>query len=317
LAIEAPNYTNPSGGLNGGFRVENIATLAPSNPGVNNAISISAFIDNLNGRGSGGTLANPQLIEAINPLCNQFAVAQGGSVSDVQCVESDVLQSFAPTNVDEPFNANSPTVFAYSATAERNTTGATPQRPNGAYMVVSANTANTNDWFAYGLVLSRVQYEGIRIEDFPLDTLHGFTHAAISDYSNSARVLNIKGTHATAIVDMSGEVGIPNFILGPSSVSANFVVANSANFNTEWSVDSGGTAAEFSIMGWRDRGAEEYQILKNASNNLQFVDFVHTVTFMNYVQSTQVLEISHIPTSCSGHPSGTEWNNAGVVNICP
>jgi hypothetical protein len=37
----------------------------------------------------------------------------------------------------------------------------------------------------------------------------------------------------------------------------------------------------------------------------------------NFVQFSKTLVLGGVPTSCSGWPSGTLWNNSNVINICP
>ena len=321
--VIASNYTDPSGNLNGGLRILNLAQSESTytNPGPGDAISASIFIDNLNGRSSNGTTMNPGLFEALNVLCQQFSVGAGGSVAASQCVEADVIQSQASADPTDPLAGPTPYVTAYSATAELNPS---PQNVAMAYLAVSANSANKTDWFQNGYVATRMNYSGFRCEDFPADALHGFTNGCFLDTSQSPTVVMVGGTHGI-IVDLGPMAANPGaFATGRASADSVFTFNNSANHNVELRADSGVSSPEISSLGLSDRAVDKYTLNKDASNNLLITDVTNSVNFITYNLSGQSLafagKVNLVGVSGGGSPAKyvcVDGSNLMVLSAAP
>lgn len=74
-------------------------------------------------------------------------------------------------------------------------------------------------------------------------------------------------------------------------------------------VSLGATSGHFSIS--KSTGASDDYIQGKLDTSVVWnVDVTGTAKFPSVI-------VSSIPTSCSGKPTGTLWNNSGVVNVCP
>lgn len=201
-------WSNPNGmnaaGINAGCRFW-VGSNPTATPGASDTVVCTYAIDNLNGRGPTWT---------SNWICNQYAIANGGTAGIGHCNEVDVTQSIVAPTPMSAFSGGS-VMHAHEVECSQNTSGAvfpcqTAFWVSAAGDYANSGTSQTQPW-NFAFAASRTQYAGFDCELISGDTGTYFKQGCFWDQSNSATTLLVSGTH-TSIIDISGLAGLTQFV---------------------------------------------------------------------------------------------------------
>jgi len=165
---------------------------------------------------------------------------------------------------------------------------------------VWATTTTGAGWWHTGVELSRVLDIGFRCvanPNFPtVDTGGAFGDSCIRDDSNSASFLKLGNfTHTGAMIDASsGAVFTGGFYRGSLTAATNVLFANTANFSTILTIDSGFSSLQQSLINFSDQGTVKwksgkqndntYVIFNNVTGNSSMIIAANdTATFKNSI----------------------------------
>ena len=97
--------------------------------------------------------------------------------------------------------------------------------------------------------------------------------------------------------------------------SAGGIVTNNAISIGAQSASGSNIASYFEIWNYFDNSsaAQNYNVQIDTSRRMSFSNSANAGTYRFVGQ----IMVTGMPTSCSGQPTGTFWNNSNVVNVCP
>lgn len=202
-------------------------------------------------------------------------------------------------------------------------------------LTIATASTDAPEYWNHGIDIARVAQIGITFRD--IDTRNAFQTAAISDQSYSPIVLQIMAQHTT-IIDISGLTGtLTNFLNLGSAGNFNFVNGTGSNVlkfngvvaqfigpalsgpgNDALEINTNGAISVMRLATSSTVGVE-FGVATNQPLTLMAnsADYLTLNTTTGAVDFLAGIRMAFLPTSCSGHPTGTVWNNSNVVSLCP
>ena len=260
-------------------------------PGAGDTIGLSVMVTNEMGRSQiwGGDISVLQTADQPD--------------GDLRCLELDICNAkgFNPDPWSSglaPYRKNGIEFTTHAAAAYQATS---------AFMTWANGGAGTNWWYIGG-AFGRVAHTGVLFQKLTGDTVEAFQFAAISDVSNSARVLNVEGSHAI-LFDMTRAAVIGTWIKGMNTANTEMAIENQADWDVDIRIGAGTSAPKNAGITLRDRTVDQWHIYKGIDNNFRLTNLVAGADAIE-------IDVSNNLVNCSGGlmtSFGATWLGGTVV----